>query len=231
MFRVPKNTEQQGRDFYQNRYRQGFTTDCPNDQELSRFFESSFRGSEKDYTTYIGIIRAAGLRPGQIIYDFGCSWGYGSWQFAQAGFRVYSYEVSSRRARYAAEKLDCKILSEKEEIQEKADCFFSAHVIEHLPNPKMLWEKASRVLKPNGFVVLFMPNGEPSRAAIDRNYHKLWGHVHPLLLSADALGIMARQYGFAGYACSSPYNLQDIAASRLPGSLIGDELLFIARAS
>ena len=125
----------------------------------------------------------------------------------------------------------CKVLSETEEIQEKADCFFSAHVIEHLPNPRILWEKASRVLKPNGFVVLFMPNGEPSRAAIDRNYHKLWGQVHPLFLSADALAIMAREYGFTGYAYSSPYNIADIAASRLPDSLMGDELLFIARVS
>src|SRR6266516_28161 len=108
MFRVPKNTEQQGRDFYQTRYRQGFTTDCPSDEELKRFLENSFRGSEKDYTSYIEIIKAAGLRRGDIVFDFGCSWGYGSWQFAQAGFRVYSYEISFSRARYAAEKLGCQ---------------------------------------------------------------------------------------------------------------------------
>jgi len=230
MFRVPKNTEQHGKDFYQRRYRQGFTTDCPTDVELEHHVANSFRGTEKDYTLYIEIIKAAGLRHGEIIFDFGCSWGYGSWQFAQAGFRVYSYEISVPRARYAKEKLGCTILSKTEEIPEKADCFFSAHVIEHLPNPKILWETALQVLKPDGLIVLFMPNGEPSRAISDRDYHKLWGQVHPLFLSADALASIAKRNGFVGYSYSSPYDLLKISHAE-PDQLSGEELLFLARRS
>lgn len=228
MFRVPKNTLRENREFYQHEYQEGFTTDCPNDNELSVLLARSFGGTEKDYSEYISVVRAAGLRPGQVILDYGCSWGYGSWQFSRAGFNVYSYEVSQLRAAYAASKLNVRTLSDPEKIPEKVDCFFSAHVIEHLPNPRMLWEQAANVLKPDGTVVLFMPNGESSRQETEKEYHSLWGLVHPLLLSSSALSMMAKEYGFSGNAYSTPFDLGRIA-DRVCGRLNGHELLFVAR--
>jgi 2-polyprenyl-3-methyl-5-hydroxy-6-metoxy-1,4-benzoquinol methylase len=228
MFRVPKNTAEETDAFYQEEYREGFTTDCPSEKDLSILIDNSFRGSEKDYSEYVKVVRAAGIEPGQVLLDFGSSWGYGSWQLATAGFQVYSFEVSRPRARYAAEKLSNRMLERPEEIPERADCFFSAHVIEHLPNPRLLWEKAASVLKPNGVVILFMPNGESSLAKRKKDYHSIWGQVHPLLLSAAALSNMANEFGFRGSAYSSPFDLPAIAERR-PGLLSGDELLFVAR--
>ena len=228
MFRVPKDNWQINQQFYNNKYDDGFTTETPTDLQLEQLKRDSFSNSGKDYSGRISLIKAAGVSPGQTIFEFGCSWGYSSWQLSQAGFRVYSYEVSRRRAQYASEKLDCTIVDELNPLPEKVDCLYSAHVIEHLPNPRLIWERAAEVLKPDGVVVLLMPNGEPARAETEPNYHLIWGQVHPLLLRAKALHAMASSYGFHGVAYTSPYDLSAITEGQ-SGGLGGDELLFIAR--
>lgn len=228
MFRVPKDDWQTNRDFYDTKYEDGFTTEFPSDAELEKLKLTGFKGSEKDYTGRIGLIKAAGVAPGKVLFEFGCSWGYSSWQLRDAGFNVYSYEVSRPRARYAAEKLGCTVVPEPDDVPEKVDCFYSAHVIEHLPDPRLIWKKADAILKPDGLVVLLMPNGEPSREEKEPNYHLIWGQVHPLLLRAKALDVMAREYGFIGSAYTSPYDLHAIA-NGTPGQLDGDELLFVAK--
>ncbi len=225
MFRVPKASPEEDVQFYQRDYEQGFSTDCPTPDELTRLKRCCFAGTEKDYSSYVEVLRATRLDPGGVIYDFGCSWGYGSWQLRHAGYRVYSFEVSRPRARYAVENLQCELCTPNE-LPEKVDCFFAAHVIEHLTNPRVLWEMALDVIKPAGKVVLFLPNGEPSRERLHGGYHQLWGRVHPLLLSPLALTRMGELYGFDVRCYSSPYNVQEIAKEAL-GKLTGDELLIV----
>ena len=226
MFRVPKPSASECRDFYQSEYEQGFTTDCPSPEALRKMKDSAFVGTPKDYSGYLDVLRSIPLTGGSTILDYGCSWGYGSWQLARAGYRVYSFEISRPRARYAAEKLECTLCA-PQEISEKVDCLFSSHVIEHLTNPRLIWEIAQGVLKPEGIVVLFLPNGNPSREALDANYHKHWGQVHPLLISPIALMRMGEHYGFSTRCYSSPYILGEIATN-VPGDLTGAELLVIA---
>jgi len=226
MFRVPKPSAEECIEFYQSDYSQGFTTDCPRPDELRKLTDCSFAGTEKDYSTYIDVLRSIPLSSGSSILDFGCSWGYGSWQLARAGYQVYSFEVSRPRARYAAEKLGCNICA-PQKLPEKVDCLFSAHVIEHLANPRQIWEVAREVVKPRGIVVLFLPNGEPFRESIDRDYHKHWGQVHPLLISPLAMRRMSERCGFTPRCYSSPYNLQEIAA-KAQGVETGAELLVVA---
>jgi 2-polyprenyl-3-methyl-5-hydroxy-6-metoxy-1,4-benzoquinol methylase len=228
-FRVPKDSPRENETFYQSQYQQGFTTDCPGADELAKLVHSGFRDTEKSYAAYLNVLNSAGLQPGDAICDFGCSWGYGSWQLMQAGYRVFPYEISRPRARYAEEKLGCHMLPDMDHVPEKMDCLFGAHVIEHLPDPNIIWEAAQKILKPHGKVVLFTPNGEPELAEQrPDSYHRLWGKVHPLLLSADALSAMADRFGFVGCGYSSPYEPSKIAHF-VPGQLAGDELLYIAR--
>jgi len=225
MFRVPKPSPEAEEKFYQSDYTQGFGTECPSDDELARLKQDCFAGSERDYLNYIAVLRAAGVEPGESIHDFGCSWGYGSWQLRQAGYKVYSYELSRPRARYAAEKLDCELWVPNK-LPGKVDCFFSAHVIEHLTNPREMWEQARNAIKPGGTVILFLPNGDPSLAQINPNYHQLWGQVHPLLLSPLALSRMGEHYGFSVRCYTSPYDLREIAEGAVD-KLTGDELLVV----
>jgi 2-polyprenyl-3-methyl-5-hydroxy-6-metoxy-1,4-benzoquinol methylase len=229
MFRMPKGSQLEDQSFYQREYRQGGTTDLPDPSELEELKRLSFGTIGRDYTGYIEVLRAVGLEPGATVYDYGASWGYGSWQFAQAGYRVISYELSQPRARFAEQHLGCKVIDEPEAIPERVDCFFASHVLEHLALPHTLWELAANALRPEGAIVLFVPNGEPGCEVRDpERYHQLWGRVHPLLLTSASVTAMAARHAFDALAYSSPFDLERIAA-RQPGQLDGDELLVVAR--
>jgi hypothetical protein len=81
-------------------------------------------------------------------------------------------------------------------------CLFSAHVIEHLPNPCTLWRLASKILSPGGKMVLFTPDGDGTG---NPNYHQLWGLVHPCLLTTRWMDWAAHSYGFRGSRCLSEH--------------------------
>ncbi|HEY2595666.1 MAG TPA: methyltransferase domain-containing protein [Chloroflexota bacterium] len=229
MFRMPKGSQLEDQSFYQREYQQGGTTDLPDPSELVELQRLSFAPIGRDYSGYIEVLRALGVPPGATVYDYGASWGYGSWQFAQAGYRVYSYELSQPRARFAEQYLGCQVVADPRAIPERVDCFFASHVLEHLAQPGALWQLAAETVRPDGVVVLFMPNGEPGCEVRDpERYHQLWGRVHPLLLTSASVAAMAAPHCFDTLAYSSPFDLERVAA-RCPGLLDGDELLVVAR--
>ena len=229
-FRFPKDTANRSRHFYQGEYEQGFTTDVPSDEQLKEMIVCRFKNTVKDYQTYIDVLRAVGVEPGTTVLDFGCSWGYGSWQLREAGFKVYSYEVSKRRAEFASSKLGCSIVGD-ELVPDPIDCFFSAHVLEHLVDPNLFWRMVERVLSPNGIVVCFLPNGDSRLEAEygSKRYHQLWGQVHPLLIGPSAAAFMAKRHAYLPVVYTSPYNLKLLRANITSDHLIGQELLLIAR--
>ena len=225
MFRTPKGSVEESTNFYQTDYAQGFTTDCPSPEALRQLKSVHFRNTQRDYSAYLSVLKGAGLGAGISVYDFGCSWGYGSWQMREAGYKVTSWEISLPRAAYAKEMLNCEIVL-PEKLNEPVDCFFSSHVLEHLDRPSILWDAARRVLKPNGIVVLFMPNG----GASNPNVNLWWGQVHPLLVTSEALLSMAARSGFTGRTYSSPFALAEAGGELAQGDqLLGDELAIIAR--
>lgn len=224
MFRVPKGDPTGTIEFYQSEYTEGITTDCPSREQLESLKKTRFAGTEKDFSRYIEVLKAAGLREGASVLDFGCSWGYGSWQMRQAGFEVYSYEISKPRAMYAEAMLGCSMVT-PDTLPTKVDCIFSSHVIEHLENPQALWDVARRVVRPGGTAVVFMPNGDLTREGV----HLIWGRVHPLLIDATAIRRMAERSGFAGHPYTSPYPLHDIAAGRSTDALNGGELAIVSK--
>ena len=61
----------------------------------------------------------------------------------------------------------------------QVDCFFSAHVLEHVPAPSKSFGYAMRLLKPRGFFVSFTPNGSEAHRAASRDWSKVWGQAHP----------------------------------------------------
>lgn len=230
-FRTPTDDPIGAVEFYQGDYSQGFTTDVPGPEELARLIATEFRGSQKDFRPYLAILNAAGLQSGAAVLDYGSSWGYGSWQFKRAGFDVFSFEIGADRAAYGVEKLGCKAISDPAEVEGQMDCVFSSHVLEHITEPRKYWADCRRALKPSGVVVTLMPNGDPdrlSRVAADQ-YHKMWGKVHPILLSRRSLHAMAKEAGMIAHVHSSPYNEAELRSGQDSAVLDGDELLIIAR--
>ena len=185
MFRTPTDTEEFNRVFYNRHYRQGTTTEMPSSVQLEALKASKFENTEQSYSGYLEFLSRHGVKKGKL-FDFGCSWGYGSYQFAQAGYDTYSYEIAVDRRTYAIDKLDIRHVDEPMSINDghplagACDCFFSAHVLEHVPSPSKVFDLAWRCLKDGGAFVAFTPNGNAGfRAFNPQAWRNMWGGVHP----------------------------------------------------
>lgn len=235
MYRAPTSTESEFEKFYQSAYTEGFTTDMPSDTELSRLLSNNFSGTDRDYTGYISILKALGGY-GATVIDYGCSWGYGSYQIKKAGFTVTGFEISKPRCDFAKNKLRIDAYSDISEIKEPADIFFSSHVLEHIANVNSVIELAKKLVKTNGYFVAITPNGSNSyRKADPDSWQSCWGFVHPLHL--DDIYYKSNFKDYPMLLDSSPFDCSSInnwiQKNNQPTmnilNLSGGELLLIAK--
>jgi 2-polyprenyl-3-methyl-5-hydroxy-6-metoxy-1,4-benzoquinol methylase len=229
LYRMPTTSEEENERIYQRVYKEGFTTTMPSDDVLKALLASHFRGGEKDYSRYVEVLRSLGLKSGDRLFDFGCSWGYGSWQLAKAGFAVDAYEISKPRANFAAEKLGVNIVDSSKIEPGVYDVFFSSHVIEHVPSVNNLICLGMKALRPGGLFVAFTPNACSEYRRINpKGFHSCWGFVHPQLIDWEFL--LNLDIFKALLADSSPYSyskLQDFGWNEKSFiKLNGPELVF-----
>jgi 2-polyprenyl-3-methyl-5-hydroxy-6-metoxy-1,4-benzoquinol methylase len=186
LFRQPTTPPQTSRDFYQNEYSQGYTTDMPDEVTLCGLMARGFAGTERDYSRFVRIFDALGVPRDARVLEFGCSWGYGAWQLNRAGYDVEAFEISRPRCRYAREKLGVEASHELEALGREFDLVFSSHVLEHVDSLEETLRFLEGRLKSGGLMVHVTPNGSLfHRAAAPLNWHYLWGEVHPQLLDEE----------------------------------------------
>jgi SAM-dependent methyltransferase len=184
LFRTPTDDPSCNLNYYEQEYSQGFTTDMPSDDALASLVANNFDG-EKSWAYYNNVLKRLGLKKGARIFDFGCSWGYGSYQMVKAGYYVLAFEIAPTRRKYAEEKLSVPTVADMEEAVRDPklvgtfDCFFSSHVLEHVPSPSKVFRFADALLRSGGLFVSFTPNGsEPAKRRFPE-WEKWWGEVHP----------------------------------------------------
>lgn len=237
MYRVPTTGPSFDEMFYNKSYSQGFTTDVPDDHALQEMLTSGFKRTVKDYEKYVDALVALGARKGERLFDFGASWGYGSWQLAHFGFAVIASEIAEKRLEFARGKLRLSMVKDPfsetflRESRRSFDIFFSCHVLEHVPKPGKIWELAQTLLSPGGLFVAITPNGSQAARQANSNWRKLWGLVHPNLLDDEFYFTRFRAPGrVVGSLPLDPAALAEWNGTgdlRLP--LEGPELLFAAR--
>jgi 2-polyprenyl-3-methyl-5-hydroxy-6-metoxy-1,4-benzoquinol methylase len=185
MIRVPVDLPDESARFYQSDYSQDTTTAMPGPAELAALVARDFAGTERAYGRYLALLDALGIRRGARLFDFGCSWGYGSFQLARAGFEVDAFEISAPRRAFAVEKLGVRAADRfpPPGPVPTYDVFFSAHVLEHVPAPGEVLRQALAMVRPGGLVVSVVPNGTARfRREHPRAWQRLWGKVHPNLI-------------------------------------------------
>lgn len=233
MFRAPTDTAAESFDYYQEGYDSGFTTELPGDVELAGLLESGFARTPKDFGRWLRILRALGVRDGARVLDFGCSWGYGVWQFRQSGYEASGFELSVPRARFARERLQVPAASDARELPGDFDVVFSSHVLEHIPQLAETLDLLFARLRPGGMMVAVTPNGSQAyREKRPDSWQRSWGLKHPLLLDGE---FWTSRSGGRPYIVTS--ELSDDAALRdwarqegsRVGSLDGPELLAAVR--
>ena len=188
LYRAPTTTMAEFDKFYQQEYSEGFTTALPLDEELAQLKSNNFYNSGKDYSLYVEILNSLGCNSGDAVLDYGCSWGYGSWQFANAGFDVAGFEVSRERCNFAREKLGVDAHSDATAFNKypKFKVVFSSHVLEHIPDISSAIQTARSLIAPGGYLLAFTPNGsEAYRAIAGAQWSGIWGFVHPLFVDSE----------------------------------------------
>ncbi len=183
LFRAPIDKQGKANRFYNKGYRSGFTTELLSHESLAGYLETGFAGTPKNFRRYIKLFEALNVSHGARVLDLGCSWGYGSWQFQQAGYEVVGVELGEERANFARQKLSIDVANALEQVQGTFDVIFSSHVLEHIAGLADILQWCEKRLSADGLFVAVSPNGsEAFRHRSPRQWNRLWGEVHPLFL-------------------------------------------------
>lgn len=204
-FRYPKDEPRENLGFYQKDYQQENVTDLPREEDLPFHIAEHFKSVGRDLTTHLKTIRA--MVPSGSVLDYGCSWGYGVYQFSQAGYQATGFEISRPRVEYGRRALKVNLTSDTGTLpSEGFDAIYSAHVLEHIPDLKDALKAFQRLLKPGGKLFLYVPNCSGHHA---QRLGVKWGQMinekHVLALTAEFFHRNLPAHGFSTEFSSSPY--------------------------
>lgn len=181
-FRWPADTPREHDSYYQDE----FAGDAPQillpePDELLSLERANFSGSALDINNKVGVLKT--LRPGVRVLDFGCSWGYGTYQLQRQGFDTVGFEISRPRATYGRTNLGLNIVDNFDDLAKlpegRFDIVFSNHVVEHLLDIAVTFSILTRLLDKNGFVFHVLPNFTGKRAR-SGCWLKWIGEDHPI---------------------------------------------------
>ena len=105
-----------------------------------------------------------GCEPGSTrIIDYGCSWGYTTWQLQNAGDRATRYEPNRTRCEYAVTRMGVMAFHSEHRLSGRFDVFYCSHVLEHVLSAGRTLTLARQLVRPGGWIVFLTPNGCKSR--------------------------------------------------------------------
>lgn len=240
IYRWPKQDTSFNRTFYQKAYsklHRSTATDLPNPSDIENNLMSVLREGNRDFSHYIHLMKELNLHS---VLDYGCSWGYGTYQFQEAGMNAYGYEISTPRMEFGTKNLNVRLFDNlktiKSEISE-FDVVFCSHVIEHFPDPRLALDDFSMLVKNNGWLMIAVPNcGGILATELKEKWGPFSSSIHPLSYTAGFFQNALPQHGFNSFSFfSEPYVVQDmirnLSSHAACPSPRGEELLIIARKS
>jgi ubiquinone/menaquinone biosynthesis C-methylase UbiE len=189
----------------------------PSNEELAKLYPEEYLpftvilNPETQGGHFIQSIRTAGLRKrcqaiirsksGGRLLDIGC--GTGDFLIAMAqipGWELHGVELSPDAARIAGQRglnIFTGMLEQAAYPQEFFDAITLWDVFEHLPDPSKSLMEIHRVLKPDGMVVLRLPNARSLNARLFGPY---WAGFdfprHLYVFDPNTLRQMLKQHGF-----------------------------------
>jgi 2-polyprenyl-3-methyl-5-hydroxy-6-metoxy-1,4-benzoquinol methylase len=95
------------------------------------------------------------------LLDVGCAMGDFLFKARDYYPLVCGTEISDTMARFAARKLGIPVFNTQFtslDISERFSCIHMSHVIEHVPNPRDWLNHAKKLLRPDGILVICVPN-------------------------------------------------------------------------
>tara|TARA_Y100001936_G_scaffold254181_1_gene326741 strand:- start:11328 stop:12212 length:885 start_codon:yes stop_codon:yes gene_type:complete len=233
-FRYPKDEPEAAREYYEQSYEGGHVTDLPDSATLEAARSNNFVDSRWDFADKIEATKA--IHGGPRLLEFGCSWGYVVDQFNKAGFDATGFELSRPRADFGRQNLGVKILDEYGQLEalpdDSFDVIFTNHVLEHLPDLRPAFALFSRLLSPNGALVIIVPNGDGPTARTQGA--GVISQEHVTSLTARFFSQNMNTYGFSPKFASEPYTgtlIDYVSDEQAFENLQGEELMAVVRKS
>ncbi len=156
-----------------------------------KYDTKKFRGALEDMMMF--------AEPGKLL-DIGCNLGIFLDLARKKGWDAHGVELNEK-ARAVAEKkfgLDIygKPLEELDLEPESFDVITLWEVLEHLTNPRDILEQAHRLLKPNGMIVILVPNCDSLAIRMMHGKTAAFGWGHLWYFTPASLETLLNQYGF-----------------------------------
>jgi 2-polyprenyl-3-methyl-5-hydroxy-6-metoxy-1,4-benzoquinol methylase len=182
--------------------------------ELQQHFRNKFRDSRWDYYDKLSLVTA--VRTGGELLDFGGGSGILTWQLQELGFRVTLFEINQKMKVISEDLLGLKRWGRIEELlaapDRSFDVIFSHHVLEHVEDLGSVLTTFSRLLKDDGLLAVFVPNG--GSRTLNGNVAGMLDAAHVSSFEADFFQRNLARFGFEGRTFSMPYAF----AASSPGS-------------
>lgn len=167
-----------------------FINPLPSKKEMDGFYPPSYYGTKETLaepellreTSYeqdkMSKIQKSGILPetGRIL-DVGCGKGEFLTNMREKGWETYGIETAKIAADYAKEKMGIKVFRDKLPKANFLNRYFDAvtfwHALEHLSDPSAALMEANRILKPEGRLLISVPNFQSWQARVMKSdwYH------------------------------------------------------------
>lgn len=132
------------------------------DLDLEAWIKETEVDDEKRFHLYSDIITD------KDILDFGCGTGGFLIRAKNKANKVYGIELEKRlQNHFQQNNLD--VYSDLDAFTNKVDYIFLFHVLEHIAEPLKILKKLKKVLKPNGQIVIEVPNADDALLTLYKN--------------------------------------------------------------
>ncbi len=156
------------------------------------------------------LLRGAKIIPGAKILDVGCGNGAFLYKMQAAGMDAYGVEISARGAK-EARRLGLKVKCGTLEGQHYPSAYFDVitlnHVLEHVPDPVKTLKELGRILKPNGTLIIAVPNSRSLArvifgrywASLDVPRHLMTHNPRTMRIAAKKAGLRVKKVRFVSF--------------------------------
>ncbi len=145
------------------------------------------------------LLRGTKIIPGGKILDVGCGNGAFLYKMQAAGMNAYGVELSAEGAKEAQRlglKVKCGTLEEQDYPSAYFDVITLNHVLEHVADPIKTLKELGRILKPNGTLIIAVPN---SRSLARFLFGRYWASLdvprHLMTYNPKTMRIAAKKAG------------------------------------
>lgn len=137
----------------------------------------------------------------KTLLDFGCGAGGYLNEAQNVAKKVYGIELETEMWKFLCEEgIKCfpSIDKAEKELTEKVDVITLWHVLEHLEDPIHILERLGRLLKPNGVIIIEVPNAEDALSTLYENKEYkdfTYWECHLFLYNNDTLREVVKKAG------------------------------------